>query len=175
MIYPEQRQLIKQLLTPSLCCEHIEDIPLHLLYDRGYDQLLLDLDNTILSPRHRDISLRCLNWVNKAQAIGFSVHIVSNNGDAYRVERAAKQLGIKGLYRAYKPFAGALRHYAKKEGIGLKSSVLVGDQLITDILVANWVRAYSVLVQPLDPQLSILKSIQKEFESWLRGTVSSLS
>lgn len=173
MIHPEQRQLIKQLLTPSLICDHIEDIPLHLLFNRGYEQLLLDLDNTILSPRHRDISLRCLNWVNKAQAIGFSVHIVSNNGDAYRVERAAKQLGITALYHAKKPFAGALRHYAQHHGISLKSSVLVGDQLVTDVLVANWVRAYSILVQPLDPQLSIFKTIQKDLESWLLATVSS--
>jgi len=175
MIYPEQRQIIKQLLTPSLSCEQIEDIPLHLLMDRGYDTLLLDLDNTILSPRHRDISLRCLNWVNKAQTIGFSVHIISNNGDAYRVERAAKQLGIPGLYLANKPFPGALRHYANHHQFALKSSVLVGDQLLTDVVVANWVRAYSVWVQPLDPQLSILKTIQKDIESWLRGTVSSLS
>lgn len=173
MIYPEQRRIIRSLLTPQLRCAQLEDIPLQDLYDRGYLHLLLDLDNTLLSPRLRDISLRTLNWVNKAHSIGYDVCIISNNHDHYRVTRAAKQLGIRGLYRANKPGTIALRDYAKQYNIELKSSVLVGDQLLTDVLVANWVRAYSIWVDPMDRQLTFIKTLQKEFETWLFGVVQS--
>ncbi len=173
MLYPEQRRIIQSLLTPQLRCQQIEDIPLQALYDRGYIHLLLDLDNTILSPRYRDVSLRSLNWVSKAQSIGFDVWLISNNHDHYRVARAAKQLGIRGLYRANKPSSIALREYAKQHNIDLKSSVVVGDQLLTDVLVANWVRAYSIWVSPLDRQLTLIKTLQKEFETWLFGVVQS--
>ncbi len=164
MIYSSQRQLIRSILTPNLICTSIFDIPLATLVEKGYKTLLLDVDNTLVGIDDRDPTLRTVNWIIHAKGLGLSVHIVSNNRNFNRIRRICDHLDIEGLYRAWKPFPWAIRSYAAQQRIQLNRCIMVGDQLFTDVILGNWIRGYSVLVDPMDKRLSLIKTIQRELE-----------
>jgi HAD superfamily phosphatase (TIGR01668 family) len=164
MIYASQYQLLQSLLTPNLVCPAIHDIPLSQLYDEGFQTLLLDVDNTLVGALDREATLSTANWIHQAKGLGYDVYIISNNRNRYRIERICTQLGLEGMYRALKPFPHALKEFAADRNINLRKSIMVGDQLFTDVIIGNWVRAYSVLVDPLDKKLSLFKTVQRELE-----------
>ncbi|NBV41682.1 YqeG family HAD IIIA-type phosphatase [bacterium] len=169
MIYPSQIQILRQLLTPNLTCESIHDLPLEDLINSGFTHLLFDADNTLITMQEREASLRTQHWIQYAKSVGFQIHIISNNRSHRRIERLCQQLDVEGLYRAVKPLPHAITHFANERNINLKKSVIIGDQLLTDVIVANWVRAYSVLVDPLDKRLSLFKTVQREIELYILG------
>lgn len=164
MIYPSQRRLLRAILTPNLVCPTVFDIPLASLVEKGYKTLLLDVDNSLVGRDDRDPTLRTVNWIIHAKGLGLSVHIVSNNRSVNRIRRICDQLDVDGLYRAWKPFPWALRSYANHHQIQLNQCIMVGDQLFTDIIIGNWIRGYSVLVDPMDKRMSLFKTIQRELE-----------
>lgn len=164
MIYSGQRRLVRALLSPNLICTSIYDIPLDKLATSGYTSLWLDVDNTLMGVQDREATLQTANWVQYAQSLGYSVFIVSNNRNQRRIERICEQLSVEGIYKAYKPFPHALQAYAASKNLDLRRGIVVGDQLFTDTIVGNWVRGYSILVDPLDKKLSLFKTIQRELE-----------
>lgn len=160
---------MRALLTPNMVCKSIFDIPLDSLKQTGYDTLWLDVDNTIVGVDERDVSLRTQNWIVSAKSIGFNVFILSNNRSQKRIERICNQLDIDGLYKSMKPMPYSIQRMARQHRVSLRRSIVVGDQLFTDIILANWVRAYSVLVDPLDKKLSLFKTVQRELELFFLG------
>lgn len=164
MIYQSQRRLLRAILSPNLICASIYAIPLEQLSIAGYTSIWLDVDNTLVGAQQRDTTLQTVNWIQQAKALGFSVFIISNNRSQNRIERIGRQLSINGIYRAMKPLPHAIRGYAKVKNIDLRRGIVVGDQLFTDIVLGNWIRSFSILVDPLDKKLSLFKTVQRELE-----------
>ena len=156
--------IIKQLLTPKEIHESVLDIDLHALFNQGYSTVFLDIDNTILPVSQKQLSLKFQNWVEKVKEVGFNVFILSNNSSFNRVSKVCLSTQTTGLFFACKPLPFSIKDIAKKHHINLKKSIVVGDQLLTDVLLGNWVRAYPVLVDPLDKKLSFIKTLQREVE-----------
>ncbi|NBV82551.1 YqeG family HAD IIIA-type phosphatase [bacterium] len=175
MIYASQLRLIRSLLSPNLVCSSIHDIPLEQLMKSGYTSLWLDVDNTLVGVTQREATLRTLNWIQAAKSLGYSVFIVSNNRSQLRVDRICTQLGVDGIYRAMKPLPHSLKDFAQSRKIDLRRGIIVGDQLFTDIIVGNWVRGFSVLVDPLDKKLSLFKTVQRELELFFLERVAGSS
>lgn len=157
-------QIAKTLLKPDLLCESVEDIPLENLYYKGYRVLFLDIDNTLVSYEKHSLSLQKMQWIARAKSLGFSLFVISNNSSYRRIERIAKQMDVGGLYFSLKPFTLSLRELAKDHNITLEKSIFVGDKLFTDVLIGNWVKSYTVLVDPLDKRLSFFKTLQRDIE-----------
>jgi len=104
--------------------------------------------------------------------LGYKVIILSNNRSKKRIRRICKQAQCEGYYLACKPFPYSVATIAKKHGLSYKDCLVIGDQVFTDIILSNWIKAYSVLVEPIDKQLSFVKRIQYQIE---RGLLKKLS
>ena len=174
-MFKEYLQIIKLLLTPKEVHSCVMDIELEALYAKGLTTIFVDVDNTIMAVSQRSLSLEYQNWVAKAQSIGFNIFILSNNSSFRRINVVAKQTEMTGLYFVMKPFAFGLRDLAGQHGIDLTKSIVLGDQVLTDVLLGNWVRAYSILVDPMDKKLSFLKTLQRELKLFLLKKIVKLS
>jgi HAD superfamily phosphatase (TIGR01668 family) len=167
-IFQEYLDILKALFTPDEICDHIDEIDLQALYYKGYRYILLDVDNTLLTYDQRNVTLQRINWIENLKSMGFNVYLVSNNLRYQRIQRVCKQLNINyALYFSLKPFVFSIKDFAETHGINLKKSIVIGDQLFTDVIMGNWLRCYTVLVDPLDKQLSFLKTMQREIELFL--------
>lgn len=168
MIHRDVKQLLKDLLSPNLIVSGIQDIVLNDLKDQGYDTLLLDMDNTFVGPNSLNISLSARKWIQVASEMQFSVYIVTNNRRKKRVEAISKQLNLSSLMCARKPFICNIEELAYQYNLDFKHVIFVGDQLFTDVLVANLLGSYSILTDPVEKKLQFIKMLQKDLEQLIR-------
>jgi HAD superfamily phosphatase (TIGR01668 family) len=137
------------LLLPDYYFSSIFEIDLERLYQRGIRAILLDLDNTIIK---RDIDIfseEIVGWVQEAKHKNFKICIVSNN-QSKRVYPLARKLGLPAICRFAKPLRTPFRQAMKLLGSEPGETVIVGDQIFTDILGGNRLGLCTILVTPLD-------------------------
>lgn len=143
---------------PSLYVNTIFDIDYNKLYEDGIRLILTDLDNTLISYKETDPLEAQYDWVKKMKEIGFEIIIVSNNSHKERVSRFAELLDIKYLNFALKPTKIGMKKALKmaRQKYNSNEVVALGDQLMTDILVANRMKFHSILVKAVDRKSDIL-------------------
>ena len=143
---------------PSLYVNTIFDIDFNKLYEDGIRLILTDLDNTLISYKETDPLEAQYDWVKKMKEIGFEIIIVSNNSHKDRVSHFAKLLDIKYLNFALKPTKIGMKKALKMANKKYEPEevIALGDQLMTDILVANRMKFHSVLVKAVDRKSDIL-------------------
>ncbi len=161
------KTILQDLILPNFHYKTVLNIPLESLYNEGLRTILIDVDNTILPRSRKDLSLQFANWVEKAKSIGFAFYLVSNNSSYRRIKRICKQVNVSGIHFACKPLPFSTRAFMKKNNLSAKESLFIGDQILTDIVVGNWLRCTSILVDPFDQELSIIKAIQHDVEQTL--------
>jgi HAD superfamily phosphatase (TIGR01668 family) len=133
-------------LVPTQAVEHVWQIDLAALRAAGVKHILLDLDNTITPWRSVEVPPKTADWI--AQARGdFRVCIVSNTSRMKRLGTLRDALGVECVGFAQKPWGTprALR----KLGLAPDQTVLVGDQLLTDVYGAHLAGIRSILVRPV--------------------------
>lgn len=102
----------------------------------GVETLLLDLDNTLASYKDLVASERTLKYLEALYEVGLKVYLVSNNSGK-RVRSYAQSANLEYIAGARKPFAGKTRKFLKARNIDLNSTMMVGDQILTDVYFAN--------------------------------------
>tara|TARA_E500000178_G_C17000179_1_gene745268 strand:+ start:579 stop:1133 length:555 start_codon:yes stop_codon:yes gene_type:complete len=168
----EYKSILKILSTPKEAHENIWDLDLSRLKEKGFNTFVLDVDNTILSNYQKNLSLQHLNWIQKCKDNGFSVYILSNNRSRKRIHKVCDQVNSHGYFMAFKPFPFTLKRLSREYNFSLKKTVVVGDQLLKDVFLANWVRSYSVLVKPIDKSSNYIDVVQRRFENFLLKSFS---
>lgn len=168
ILHKNVKVFLKKMLTPDLVVDSLTSLPVKVLKDKGIEYVLLDMDNTFLAPDKSEVSPKFKQWIQDAKNQYMQVYIVTNNSNKAKVEKIAKVLEIGALYRAIKPFAFALEEFAYQYDIRFEKSALIGNQLLTDVLSANWTGCYSVLTEPVDKQLSFVKTLQQDIEDFIR-------
>ncbi|MCL2888956.1 MAG: YqeG family HAD IIIA-type phosphatase, partial [Eggerthellaceae bacterium] len=121
------------------------------ILERGFSHILLDIDNTILPRRSHDIPRDVALWLAKARGAGLVFCLVSNNWHR-EVHELAKQLELPIVSHAMKPAPPALLLAMRKIRAKRKSCLVIGDQLITDVLGAHFIGLKAYLVCPLVEQ-----------------------
>lgn len=114
--------------------------------------VLCDLDNTLDSYKDPYPSQRVIELKRFYAEHGITFMIVSNN-TGRRVRIYAKTLGVRAVCWMLKPFATRLKHFIKKEGFNRDEVLLVGDQLLTDILSGNGAKVRTLLVSPISRKI----------------------
>lgn len=118
------------------------------LYRLGYRALLFDVDNTITTWNSPDIAPEVLAWFARLGDAGLKGCIISNNSAA-RLKPLADRLGIDFLPKARKPLPFGYKKAAAGLGAEKAQTLMIGDQLLTDILGANLAGIDAVLLKPI--------------------------
>jgi hypothetical protein len=163
--------LILQRFAPNLHVRSVYDIDLNALKGQGVKGIIVDLDNTLVASNEPDATPEVVNWMSQVKNLGFQLVIVSNNSKS-RVVRFAQPLEIPFIFKAKKPLRFAFSEVLNRLGLAKKEVVVVGDQLLTDVLGGNLMGLYTVLVIPVSKTEGIGTKINRRFErvlmSWLK-------
>jgi hypothetical protein len=138
-----------RLLKPSSNVENLEMIDLKKWYQRGIRGVLIDLDNTISPWRKNDITGEALDFFQRAAAEKIQVMLFTN-AKAERAGQAAANAGIPYFPSATKPLPWRFQKAARSLGLKPNQTLMVGDQIFTDILGGNLAGCVTVLVPPLE-------------------------
>ena len=111
---------MKRYITPSWTINSVYDIQPQDLLKRGYEAAIIDLDNTVIAWNNMNYTEEMADWISRMTQAGVKIYILSNN-KAERVAKVAEPLGI----------------------------IMIGDQIMTDIIGANRAKMASILVKPI--------------------------
>lgn len=138
------------------------DIESHL--KDGFKAILLDVDNTIAIPNTGTCDEKAEAFINKLKDAGYKVIIFSNNNEE-RVKMFIRDLDVDYCHFALKPLPFSYLKVAKKLNIKPESIIVMGDQLLTDILGANLSGCYGIYCKQLQEKDSLLTSINRRIEN----------
>ena len=126
----------------------LPDVSLDELAARGMRGIVVDLDNTVCAYRQPELAPGVADWVAAARDRGFALVLVSNNFTE-RVTAVGAQLSIPVVPNALKPLPFAFLRALKLLGTPRRATVVIGDQLFTDVLGAKLVGLRTILTKPL--------------------------
>jgi len=136
------------VLRPDSFARRLGDVSLDDLAARGFLGIIVDLDNTLVGYGQEHLSDVDSAWIAAALARGFGVCLVSNNFTE-RVARVGAELGVPAISSALKPLPRGFSQALKKLGTGKDRTVVVGDQLFTDVLGAKFLGLHVILTEPI--------------------------
>ena len=87
-------------------------------------------------------------WLAQLREMGFSIALLSNNTKR-RVRIFNETMQFPVAHMAIKPFTFVLRRVMRKMGTAPAETVMIGDQLFTDILCGMRAGCTTVMVKPL--------------------------
>lgn len=118
------------------------------LKEKGIKGIITDLDNTLVEWDRPEATPEIIAWVKMMQDAGLQVTILSNNNIG-RVETFCGPLGTPFICEARKPLGKNFKKALEKMGLQKEEAVMVGDQLMTDILGGNRFGLHTILVVPV--------------------------
>lgn len=136
------------------------------IIDAGFSHVLLDIDNTILTRDTHEVPRDVSFWLSRARSAGLTFCLVSNNWHE-SVYDLAKRLDLPIVAKAVKPLPPAFLVALGKLGAKRKDTVVIGDQLVTDVLGAHFLGMTAYMLQPLVEQdlkhTLLLRNVERAF------------
>jgi uncharacterized protein len=133
---------------PSEFVKTVYDISPERLKEKGIRGIITDLDNTLVEWDRPAATPKLVEWLKSMKDAGIQVTIVSNNSEL-RVKSFADPLGIPFIYKARKPMGKAFRKALHLMDVKREEVVVIGDQLLTDVVGGNRLRLHTILVVPV--------------------------
>lgn len=128
-------------------------IPFEEFYRQGIRGVIFDVDNTLV-PHDAPADRQAKELFKRLDRIGLKSCLASNNKEP-RVKKFARDVGTEYIYKAGKPKRRGYLEAIEKMGIRPEETIVVGDQIFTDIWGANRTGLYSILVNPINPKEEI--------------------
>jgi len=141
--------LFVNYMKPSAYVESVLDINLQKLKDQGIKMIICDLDNTLVPHFTKFPTKMAFEFSKKVREAEMEFVIVSTNTNR-RVSFFAEKLNTNEyIANAKKPFKKKISKLIKDKNLETHEVAIVGDMIITDVLVANFIKCESILVNPV--------------------------
>ena len=140
---------MKFSLLPKIIVPALTDVTEELLCSRNIKLLMLDFDNTIVPYTTSTPTEEMHRWLESMSGADIKLCVVSNSHKD-RVKIFCTQYGIDCITHANKPFAKGIQECLAKYQMNPAECALVGDQIFTDTLGANYNGVTSILVKAID-------------------------
>ncbi|WP_298565231.1 YqeG family HAD IIIA-type phosphatase [uncultured Phascolarctobacterium sp.] len=136
-----------KMFCPDFRFDSIAAIPVDWLKKQRVERVILDVDNTLLPRDAVQPEDAVLNWLESLRKSGIEIVLLSNNGGE-RLRKISAAAQAEAVSWAAKPmpwgFKRALKRFDRQQG----KVMVIGDQLLTDVLGAKrmgftvlWVRS----------------------------------
>jgi HAD superfamily phosphatase (TIGR01668 family) len=135
-------------LRPDAHAASLVDVDVDRLWERGLRGIVLDLDNTCCAYHQPELAAGVADWVAGARDRGFRIVMLSNNFSE-RVAAAGAQLGVSTVPNALKPLPFGFLRALRLLGTPRRLTVVIGDQVFTDMLGGKLLGLRTVLTEPI--------------------------
>lgn len=159
------------LFKPDISLDNITLLTNELLKDIGVRGIILDVDNTLVAFKSKQLDELYLQWINDRKKENYKLVIVSNN-TGERVSHIAKMIDIPFISMGLKPLPFGLKRAVKMLGLPKNQILVVGDQIYTDVLGAHLTGLKVALMKPLSQNDSFVTKFFRKLERPLRKRYS---
>jgi HAD superfamily phosphatase (TIGR01668 family) len=162
-----RRRGLRVLCPGRYCHTGVTEITVEELKESGVEAVLLDLDNTLVGWQRSDISREVLEWLDQLKRAGFKLCLVSNTRFGRRLRALSERLEIPYVRRAWKPRKKGFLEAMQELGVEPSKTVMIGDQMFTDVLGGNRVGVFTYMVKPMAKREFLGTKISRVAESVL--------
>jgi HAD superfamily phosphatase (TIGR01668 family) len=155
--------ILLEKFKPTWMVKSIYGVSPRELKAQGIRAVFSDLDNTLIAWNNPNGTPELRQWMTELEAAGIPLIVISNNSKE-RVAKATQKLDLPFMTRALKPLSFGISRARRKLGLHKDEVVMVGDQLMTDIIAANEAGVRSILVQPIISTDKWVTRINRFFE-----------
>lgn len=148
--FERSRTGILRPFCPAHAVGAITEIDLGQLKAEGKELILLDVDHTIVKWKQETFEAPVLEWLDRAKALGFKLCILSNTRRPERLKRLSELLGIETLRGRFKPSPEMYHMAMNKFQVKPEQTVMIGDQIMTDVWGANRSGIDAIWVQKME-------------------------
>ena len=148
--------------VPDYRFNTFDEVTSEFLLSLGIQGIILDIDNTLEPYEHPTPGEHVLRWLSALSEAGIKTAIVSNN-DGERVTLFNKEIGMPAFYKAGKPFKKNLLAAMRAMGTSQEDTILMGDQVFTDVWAAHNAGIPAILVPPINDK----RDFFTRFKRWL--------
>ena len=157
---------MKNPMMPDYMFRTFDEITPAFLRELGVKAILADIDNTLAPYEQPEPDQRIKGWIASLAEAGIGIAFVSNN-DWERVKLFNATLGVPAYAKSGKPFKKNLIKAMNDLGGTLDTTVMLGDQLLTDALAGHNLGVKCLIVPPIRDK----KNAFFRFKRWLEKPV----
>ena len=157
---------MKNPMMPDYMFRTFDEITPEFLRELGVKAILADIDNTLAPYEQPEPDQRIKGWIASLAEAGIGIAFVSNN-DWERVKLFNATLGVPAYAKSGKPFKKNLVKAMNDLGGTLETTVMLGDQLLTDALAGHNLGVKCIIVPPIRDK----KNAFFKFKRWLEKPV----
>ena len=152
------------LFKPTFWLKNVMQIDKEFLKKNRVRALILDMDNTL--SMHDDPAAEdgVLEWLDEMRRLGIKMRVVSNN-NTRRVGPLARALGLEFTANGAKPLTFGVNRAVKVMKVSRRETLVVGDQIFTDVAAGNLAGIRTVLVEPFHLENKWTFKLKRKVES----------
>lgn len=155
--------LIKTYFMPNDYVQSVFQIDIEKLANSGFKGIITDLDNTLVGWDVKTPTKEIQEWFKKTNDLGLTITIVSNNNEK-RVSGFSKDLDVDFIFKARKPMGRAFKKAIQHMNIKPEETIVIGDQMLTDVLGGNNNGLYTIMVVPVKKTDGFLTRLNRIIE-----------
>lgn len=152
------------LFKPTFWLKSVLRIDEDFLKKNGVTALVLDMDNTLSMHGNPAAEDGILDWLDKMRGLGIKMRVVSNNTNK-RVAPLAAKLGLAFTANGAKPLTFGVTRAVKAMDAKKSETLVVGDQIFTDVMAGNLAGIRTVLVEPFHLEKTWTFRLKRRLES----------
>ena len=154
---------MKLSLVPDFRFDKFSDVTLEFFINQGVKGVILDIDNTLEPYENPMPSPAVVEWLFILNNNGIKTAFVSNNNKD-RVNTFNSELKIPAFPKAKKPFSKNLKRAMLEMGSDKSNTVIMGDQVFTDVLAGRMAGIKTILVPPIKDKRDIFTRFKRLLE-----------
>lgn len=148
---------------PNWMVDSIYNITPEELEQHKFTGIIADLDNTLIAWDNPEGTENTIKWIRELKNNNIPIVILSNNSYR-RIAPVAKALQVKFVHRALKPFSYKFEKALDLLNMDKENVVMVGDQVLTDVLGANLIDLDTILVRPIVTTDAAVTKLNRKIE-----------
>lgn len=150
-------------LMPDYYFDTFEYASAEFLESIGVKGIVLDVDNTLEPYEHPLPGEHVVRWLDSLKARGIKASIVSNN-NAERINLFNGSLGLPAFSKGKKPFKKFVHIAMNEMGTDTSNTILMGDQIFTDVWAARNSGIRAILVPPINDKKDVFTKFKRLLE-----------
>lgn len=154
---------MKFTFVPEYYFKTFNEASAEFLSSIGVKGIVLDVDNTLEPYENPLPGEHVIAWLDSLREKGISAAIVSNNGGK-RINLFNSKLNLPVYCKAKKPFRKNVLRAMEDIGTNKENTVLIGDQIFTDVWAAHNTGIRAILVPPINDKRDVLTRFKRLLE-----------
>lgn len=150
-------------LVPDYVFSAFHELTVDFLKEQGICGVILDIDNTLEPYENAYPGERVKEWLTELKNAGISYAFVSNNNKE-RVDTFNNELGAVAFHKAGKPFKKNVIKAMYLINCNKSNTILMGDQILTDVWAARNAGISAVLVPPINDKKDLFTKFKRLLE-----------